>query len=75
MYLRTEHSNLTSVDKPQQGQLTLFGNDEQVMSTNLIEENYEGNHDGEQCDDRAFCGFLESWFGWPKDLFEVDNEE
>jgi hypothetical protein len=30
-------------------------NDEQVMTTNLIEE----NHDGERCDVRAFCSFLE----------------
>jgi hypothetical protein len=56
MYLRTEHSNLATVNKPQQGHLILFGNDEQVMTTNLIEE----NHDGEQCDGRAFCSFLES---------------
>jgi hypothetical protein len=71
MLLRTEHSNLTTVSKPQQGQLTLFGNDEQVMTTSLIEE----SHDGEQCDSRAFCSFYESWFGWSKNLFEVDNEE
>ena len=35
--------------------ISLSGNDEQVMTTNLIEE----NHDGERCDVRAFCSFLE----------------